>query len=173
VPAEEDHLWTFPPFQGVVAGSRIWGRGAMDDKYNVLALLEASEILMKKGYQPERSLYFAFGHDEEVSGYRGARHIGELLEKRQLEFEFLLDEGTPLLTDPLLPGLNLPVALVGLSEKGWATLALKVNGTGGHSSAPPDHTAIGILSQAIVAVERNPLPPKFDGPARLMVCATP
>jgi len=131
--------------------------------------MEAVEILMKRGYRPERTIFFAYGHDEEISGNEGQKYISDLLRRRGLQFEFILDEGTTMLTDPLLPGLNFVTAIVGVSEKGWSTLRLRVNGTGGHSSAPPDHTAIGILSKALVAVEEYPLPPKFEGPARLMV----
>jgi len=60
------------------------------------------------------------------------------------------------------------MAMVGLSEKGMAAIQLQINSTGGHSSTAPDHTAIGLLSEAVVNIERNPLPLKLDGPGRCL-----
>src|SRR5438046_8401282 len=71
-PGTEDR-WTEPPFAGRISGGFVWGRGAMDDKGNLLALLEAVERLVGAGIAPRRTIYLAFGHDEEVGGRRGAR----------------------------------------------------------------------------------------------------
>src|SRR5262245_46596759 len=71
--------WQQPPFEGRLAEGYIWGRGAMDDKSGTLAILEAVEMLAAEGFQPERTIYLAFGHDEEVGGYKGAARIAALL----------------------------------------------------------------------------------------------
>jgi carboxypeptidase PM20D1 len=63
-----DADWTHGPFGGVVADGYIWGRGAMDDKGSLIAILEAADALAKSGWTPKRTIIFAFGHDEEVSG---------------------------------------------------------------------------------------------------------
>lgn len=147
--------WRFPPFGGAIEDGVIWGRGAMDDKVTVFALLEAMESLLESGLQPQRTLYFAFGHDEEIGGPMGAAAMAELLEQEGVEFEFVLDEGG-VITQGSFPGIDAPVALVGVAEKGFVNLRLTVNAPGGHSSQPPDHTAAGILSHAIVALESHP-----------------
>ncbi|WOJ93024.1 M20 family peptidase [Congregibacter variabilis] len=147
--------WRFPPFSGAIEDGVIWGRGAMDDKVTVFALLEAMGSLLESGLQPQRTLYFAFGHDEEIGGPMGAAAMAELLEDEGVEFEFVLDEGG-VITQGSFPGIEAPVALVGIAEKGFVNLRLTVNAPGGHSSQPPDHTAAGILSQAIVALESHP-----------------
>lgn len=69
--------------------------------------------------RPERSLYLAFGHDEEVGGDRGAGAIARLLESRGVTLDFILDEGGPILTDglPSLLRAPTPIALVGTAEK--------------------------------------------------------
>ncbi len=131
--------WVHPPFEGRIADGFIWGRGAMDNKGGVLAQLEAVELLLGEGYQPERTVYLAFGEDEEVGGRSGAARIADLLATRGVELEYVLDEGGGVVTG-VLP-LTAPVALVGIAEKGYISLALSAVGEGGHSShaASADH----------------------------------
>ena len=155
--------WTYPPFSGQIAGGYIWGRGAMDDKVNVLAILEAIEHLLAAGFQPQRTLYLAFGHDEEVGGENGAAKIASLLRSRHVRLEYVLDEGGNI-TDGIISGLSSPVALIGIAEKGYVSVELSVDSPGGHSSTPPAHTAIGILSSAIHKLEQAPFPSRLAEP---------
>jgi carboxypeptidase PM20D1 len=163
---EED--WTHPPYGGVLADGYVWGRGTMDDKVSVISILEAVEALLAEGYQPERTVYLAFGHDEEVGGVRGASAIAQLLESRDAEpYAFVLDEGGAVVRG-MIPGIEDAVAVVGIAEKGYVNLELVVEGEGGHSSTPPEHTNIGILAEAIGELEENPFPAELEGPARDM-----
>jgi len=160
--------WLQPPFGGVVTGGEIWGRGALDDKSSVMALMEAVEYLTQRGFQPRRTIYLAFGHDEEVGGPDGAANIAAALAARNAEpYAFVLDEGGAI-ADGMLPGLNGPVAIVGVAEKGFVSLELKVQGEGGHSSTPPDHTNIGILAAAITRLENHQFPARLNGAAAAM-----
>src|SRR5690606_29924888 len=68
VPVLEPAAWTHPPFAGTIADGYVWGRGAMDDKSSLMGLLEAVEQLLAAGFQPQRTVYLAFGHDEETGG---------------------------------------------------------------------------------------------------------
>src|SRR5210317_95982 len=79
VPIEEitRDEWTHPPFDGVVDDGIIWGRGSVDDKFTVIALMEAMELLLSEGVRPRRSIYLAFGHDEEVGGKEGAAEVAK------------------------------------------------------------------------------------------------
>lgn len=168
VPVEEEtrHQWEIAPFSGQIKEGVIWGRGSLDDKASVLGILEAVELLLRAGYQPERSIYLAFGHDEEVSGIHGAKAIAAEFEKEGIRFEFVLDEGMVMIEDAF-PGLPVPVALVGLAEKGYVSLKLEVDlMQGGHSSMPPDQTSIGILSEALTKLQNHPFPAKLEGPVR-------
>ncbi len=153
---EED--WRQPPFGGRIADGHIWGRGALDDKSSVMAILEAIEHLVSEGFQPRRTIYLAFGHDEEVGGHEGARVIAETLFERRLDpFAFVLDEGGFIgegLSDQI-PG---KVAVIGIAEKGFVSLELVVEADGGHSSTPPEHTALGILAKAVTRLEENQFP---------------
>ena len=164
VPGTEDR-WEHPPFGGVIADGFVWGRGAIDDKFGVLAVLEAVEHLLQTGFAPTRTVYLAFGHDEEVGGPNGAVAMAELLRERGVKPEFVLDEGGAILVD-VVPGIDAAIAAIGIAEKGSVTLQLSVKATGGHSSTPPKHTAIGILSRAITRLEDNPMPRELRGAAR-------
>lgn len=159
--------WQAPPFEGVVRDGFIWGRGAWDDKGNLYAMMEAAEQLVKDGFRPKRTIYFAFGHDEEVSGLNGAKAIAETLKSRGVRLDFVLDEGL-LVTEGILKGLDKSAALIGVSEKGYLSLTLTARATPGHSSMPPRTTAIGTLSAALAKLEANRLPAGFRGPVAEM-----
>lgn len=163
VPGENLEKWTHPPFDGVIADDIIWGRGAMDNKVNVIGLMEAAEHLLRQGHQPRRSVYFCFGHDEEVGGLRGAKAIVEYLKEQQVQPSFVLDEGG-IISDGIIPGLSAPAALIGTGEKGYVTLHLRVEMDGGHSSSPENESAIDVMSQAIVRLKENPFPAEISPP---------
>jgi carboxypeptidase PM20D1 len=165
-PGTEDS-WTHPPFGGVVEGGFVWGRGAMDDKGALIAVMEAVELLLSEGFKPRRTIHLAFGHDEEVGG-TGAAAIAGLLEVEGVRPYFVLDEGGAIV-EGMLPGLTQPLATVGVAEKGAVSVPLTVEVDGGHSSMPPRHTAIGILSRALVRLEDNPVPGGIQGPFRDML----
>ncbi|MDR3207340.1 MAG: M20/M25/M40 family metallo-hydrolase [Oscillospiraceae bacterium] len=157
VPAEEG--WQHPPFAGDIADGYVWGRGALDCKNVMTCLLEAAEALLAIGFQPDRDIYFAFGHDEETGGQEGAVTMAKLFALRNLRFALVLDEGTALKRGLL--SLRRPVAEVGVSEKGFMNVRLTTQSAGGHASKPPRHTALGYLSEAICRVEFKPRPPRL------------
>ena len=156
VPVDNETLakWTHAPFSGTVADGQIWGRGAIDDKSTVMALMEAMELAQSQGKRPKRSLYFAFGHDEEIGGTQGAQKIAEYLQKQGIHFGFVLDEGG-LILDGVIQTVDQPVAIIGIAEKGFMNIRLVAERPGGHSSMPPDNTGPGILAQAIVKLEEK------------------
>jgi len=159
VPVSEDTLpnWQVPPFDGVIADGFIWGRGALDDKQSLVALMEAAEAMIAAGVQPSRDVWFIFGEDEEVGGRLGARAATAHLQAQGVRFAWMLDEGS-MIFDGVLPGLALPVASINVAEKGYLTLDLIASGQSGHSSLPPSETAVGILANAIARLEAAPMP---------------
>ena len=170
VPVAETNknLWTQPPFDGKIEDDYIWGRGALDDKLSVFGWLETAEQLLAEGYQPERTVYFAFGHDEETSGQNGAKSIARYFQQKEISFAYVLDEGY-MVVEKALPGLSSPVAIIGIAEKGYLSLELKVQlSEGGHSSMPPDETAITILGDAIKKLQENPFPMKINGATKAL-----
>lgn len=156
VPVEPgtEALWTHPPFSGTVADGSIWGRGAIDDKGSLMAILEALEYLLAAGATPPCDVYLAFGHDEEVSGFGGARAIADLLQSRAVALDYVLDEGGAI-TLGAIPGTEVPLATIGVAEKGYVSVRLLARSEGGHSSMPPRRTAIGRLARAVARLEEH------------------
>ncbi len=171
VPESEEPRWTHNPWGGEIADGFIWGRGSLDVKCGVVGMLEAVEHLLQKGFLPECDVYLAFGHDEEIGGKNGNQQIAVALRGRGVRFRFVLDEGGVIVSHTI-PGLESPMALVAVAEKGYATARLSVrlsDEARGHSSMPPPQTAVGILAAAISKVEAKPLPASFSGPVGLML----
>ncbi|GAB3932267.1 M20 family peptidase [Larkinella terrae] len=154
-------MWKRPPFGGLSEGGFLYGRGTLDDKSSVLAQLEAVEWLLGTGFQPERTIMLAYGQDEEVTGFRGAQTIAAALERRKIALEYVLDEGGIIKTDGI-PGLTKPVALIGIGEKGYASIELTTVSKGGHSSMPPKQTSIGLVADAVSKLEKHPFPARLD-----------
>jgi carboxypeptidase PM20D1 len=167
VPVEPgtEKKWTHPPFSGEIADGYVWGRGTLDDKVSVLGVLEGVELLLARGFQPERTVLLAFGHDEEVGGFRGAAAIARLLESRGVRPELILDEGG-VIAKGMVPGIEAPIALISTAEKGFVTVELTARSPGGHSSMPPRHTAIGLVAAAVQELETHPMPARIDGAVR-------
>ena len=159
-------LWKKPPFSGLVEAGFVWGRGSLDNKSNLITQLEAVEALLKAGFKPRRTVYFVFGHDEEVGGQQGAVPIVALFKQRGVQLDFVLDEGLAV-TEGILPGVNQPLALIGLAEKGSVSLKLVAQAPPGHSSMPPatGQSAIGMLSAALTRLDNKPLPGGIQGAA--------
>jgi len=161
VPIEEStrNQWHFEPFGGNIKDGYICGRGTTDDKINLISILESTEKLLKENFEPARTIYFVFGHDEEIGG-KGAIEIAALLKSRNIKADLIIDEGG-IVTKEKVPGISKPVALIGTSEKGYMSLEFSVNKKGGHSSMPENETAIDILTKAIVKLRANPFDAKF------------
>ena len=161
--------WQAEPFAGTLRDGFVWGRGAWDDKANLISQMEAIELLANAGFKPRRTIYLAFGADEEVGGLRGAKAIAKLLADRQVKLDFVIDEGL-LITEGVLPGLKAPAAIIGIAEKGFMSVALGVGATPGHSSMPPPEgtSAIAMMSAALGRLDNNQFPSRIQGVAREM-----
>jgi carboxypeptidase PM20D1 len=151
----------------VIRNGGVWGRGAWDDKCNLVTQLQAVEMLLASGFRPRQTVYLAFGADEEVNGLRGATQIVQLLQQRQVKLDFAMDEGL-LIAEGLMPGIDRPIALVGVAEKGYASVVLKAHGKPGHSSMPPapGTSAIAVMSEGLAKLDRQQLPGGIRGVAR-------
>lgn len=161
VPPGDPETWERPAFSGEISGDRIHGRGTLDDKGMLAAWMEAVDRLAASGFRPERSLYLAFGGDEETTGTRGGGKASKLFAERGLSFAFVLDEGGAVAVDQLKFFTSRPVAMIGSAEKGYLTLKLRSTGMPGHASSPPKYSAVGRLSAALAAIERNPHPARL------------
>ena len=159
-PATLDN-WTHPPFSGAIADGIVWGRGPLDIKSQITCTLDAVEELLKTDYQPERTIYLGYGHDEEIGGLKGANFVSKYMEEKGIRLAGVIDEGG-MVAEKMLPGVDVPIALIGTAEKGYVTMELSVEDEPGHASTPPKNTAIGILAKAISRLEDNPLPANME-----------
>lgn len=163
VPVVEEN-WEKGPFSGEIDGQFIWGRGTLDDKGSLISIMEAVEKLIEEGIIPERTVYLAFGDDEEVLG-KGAQTLAATLKSRGVEAETVIDEGMSI-TSGIVPMISEQVALIGTSEKGYLTVELTSKCNGGHSSMPESVTAISLLSKAIVKITETQPAPEFTLPVK-------
>jgi carboxypeptidase PM20D1 len=170
VPVTADTLndWKHLPFSGAIAGGAVWGRGAIDDKGSLIALFEALDALARGGFKPKRTIIIVSGHDEEVGG-TGATAVAALLAKRGIKAQFTLDEGGIIAMDA--PIINGKAAMIGIAEKGYATLKITANAVGGHSSMPPKETGVVNLAKAVIAINDNEFPAELNGPGKKMLQA--
>jgi carboxypeptidase PM20D1 len=163
VPAGDTASWEKNPFSGENDGQYIWGRGTLDDKAEMISIMEAVEKLLSEGYEPERTIYLSFGHDEEISGLRGARTIAQSMKEKGVEAEFILDEGMVIAVG-MVPMMKKPVALIGTSEKGYLSVKLTIEMAGGHSSTPEKESALIVLNRAIYKLVNKQMKAKISEP---------
>lgn len=161
IPGTEE-LWTHPPFAGDVADGYVWGRGTIDDKGPLIAIMHAATLLLEQGFQPQQTVYLSFGHDEEKGGPLGAAGVAAHLKSQGVQLGWSLDEGSFIL-DGVIPGMDKPVAMINVAEKGYTTIDLVAHAVGGHSSMPPSESAVSKLAQAILKLHNAPLPGGLDG----------
>jgi carboxypeptidase PM20D1 len=156
VEKETEKDWCFEPFSGKISDGYVWGRGALDMKSQLMGILEAVEGLIIQGFKPRKTIYLAFGHDEEVGGYLGNAEMASYLQSKGIKLSMVLDEGGFIIKNAIA-GMSCPAALIGIAEKGMTTLELSAESNVGHSSMPPNSTAIGRLAKAIYILEKKQL----------------
>lgn len=152
VPSDTVASWTHPPFSGHYDGKLIWGRGSSDCKNSLTGILEALELLIAAGFKPTRTIVLSFGFDEESSGHEGAGHLSEFLLKKlgKDSIAVIVDEGAGVSS---MWGATF--ATPGVAEKGYIDVNIVVRMPGGHSSIPPNHNGIGVMSELITHIEAN------------------
>ncbi len=149
--------WTHPPFEGVDDGEFIWGRGALDMKNHLIAVMESVEDLLAEGFEPVRDVYICLGHNEEVmsSDHSGAVIMCDYFHNNGIHLDCVIDEGGAILPVNVKGVINKNLAGIGVAEKGYADFEISVNAKGGHSSQAPNHTALGHLADIIKDIENN------------------
>lgn len=145
--------WTYPPFSGQIAEGKLWGRGTLDTKGGLWAMMQAADELAAEGFIPSRDIYFVSTCTEETTG-AGAAAIVSALEARGIHFEMLFDEGGMIMHDPI-GGADGTFAMVGMGEKGCCDLRFTAKSNGGHASTPGKNTPLVRLGKFMAEVERT------------------
>jgi len=168
VPPQEEG-WKYPPFSAEIADGCIWGRGSFDMKSQLVSIFEATEMHLRQGKQPARTMYFCFGHDEEFAG-EGAQAMCRVLQSEGVEFEFVFDEGMNLL-DASMIGMEGPLALVGVCEKGWVNAKISVKGEAGHAAMPPKETTAVTLAKGVAKLNKHQMKARFTPAVNMLIKA--
>lgn len=145
--------WKYPAFSGEIAEGKVWGRGTLDTKGNLWAIMQAAEELLADGFMPARDIYFMTTRNEETTG-NGANEISNTLKERGIHFDMVLDEGGMIVIDPMA-GVNGKFAMIGLGEKGQADLKFIARSKGGHASTPGKNTPLVRLGKFMAEVEKS------------------
>ena len=154
--------WEKAPFEGIIEGETLWGRGTLDTKSTLNGCLQAAEKLIGEGFVPNNDIYLCFAGDEEISGPSCPAIVDEFA-RRGINVQLVVDEGGAVV-EKVFPGVSDRVAVIGIAEKGMLNLSYTVKSKGGHASAPPAHTPIGILSNACAKLESKPFKANFTAP---------
>lgn len=166
---EDETKWTYPPFSGTVVNDTIYGRGALDMKNILFAMLDASERLIEKNFIPERDIFFAFGFDKEVGGKEGAVQIANYFKDNCFTFDAVYDEGG-LLSTTGISGISNNVALIGVAEKGKSSIRIRAHGPGGHASMPPLKNPLATVANVISSLENKQMQPMLTDPIYNLLC---
>lgn len=160
VPAPDEAMWEYAPFSGAIENGYIYGRGTLDMKSTLIALMEAMEHLIIQGTALERDIYFCFGHDEEIPTTEGAQKIVEWMQEREITPAFVIDEGGIMLDGAPLD-IKHTFAFIGTSEKGYVDMEIKQTSSSGHSSIPIYPTTAARLAESLLKIEKSPMKPIF------------
>lgn len=157
VPGTEED-WTHDAYSGHIDDTYVWGRGTLDVKEMLTGELEAVELALTRGGQPQRTVILAFGEDEECL-QQGSRALARTLEERKIRPAFLIDEGPYTFLDGAdygAPGRAFKA--VELGEKGYCDVRFTARSAGGHSSNPFGGTSLASVCEAVARVAGEPWP---------------
>ena len=162
VPVDESAPWQHPPFGAEIPDGAVWGRGTLDDKGSLVGICAAVERLLAEDFVPARDLWLSFGAREEVSGPDASAAVEELRSHGVAPW-FVLDEGGAI-AHQAFPGVEPPLGVIGVSEKGTTTIELRAEGRGGHSSTPAPGGPTARIARAVVRLEKRQFAPSLPEP---------
>ena len=166
VVSAEESMWSRPAFEAVIEGDTMYGRGTLDTKVTLNAIMQAAEKLIQENFKPSNDIYLAFSGNEEING-DGAVKIVNYFKENNIVPAMVSDEGGAVV-EKVFPGVDKPCALVGIAEKGLCNIKFSFDGKGGHASAPPAHTGIGKLGKVCTDIENSPFKMNLSPAAKNM-----
>ena len=136
--------WTVDPFGAVHKDGYVYGRGAVDDKDNVVACLMLMLTLKRQGVKLDRDVIFLAESGEEGFANAGIKHV---IDKHwdEIDCEFALAEGGGGLIKNGKPHL----VRLATTEKVGRSVRLVARGTSGHGSIPRPDNAVVRLAAAV------------------------
>jgi len=146
--------WKYPPFSATREGGYVYGRGATDDKDNVVACLMVMLMLKRMNTPLDRDVIFLAEASEEGGGTDG---IGYMVKEHfdEIDAEYCFAEGGGVVRS----SGKIQYAAVATTEKISRGARLVARGISGHGSVPLRSNAIVHLANAVakVAAWRTPV----------------
>lgn len=133
-------LWRYPPFSGIVADGRLWGRGASDTKGTLAIQLYAPIILRNAGLLPRGDTVTACVVAEESPGYGT---------QMQCKDSFLL-------TDYAILG-EATENDIAIASRGRCCICIRISGRACHAAAVSGNTVFDYLERLLPALKTVPL----------------
>ena len=136
--------WKFPPFSATRDGGYVYGRGVLDNKWQVAANMETMLLLKRRGIPLDRDVIFVAEAGEEAATGPGIEY---LVNERwnEIDAEYCIAEAG----EVLRRGGQLRYAMTETAEKQPKGARLVARGPSGHGSRPLRSSAILHLAQAI------------------------
>lgn len=128
VPSGPEGAWQIPPFDAVVDGDMLHGRGAADMKGSLAAMLSACERFITANENYEGSLAFLITSDEEDVATDGTVKVMDELDRRGTKIDYCV------IGEPSSTKIVGDVVRVG--RRGSLNGSLKVRGVQGHVAYP-------------------------------------
>ncbi len=150
--------WQDDPFIFREKDGYYWGRGSVDNKAGVVAIIRSLIDLKRSGMKPKRDIIVLFTGDEETAG-DGAR-LASTQWRSLIEAEFALNTdagGGGFTADGKSLGYGLQTA-----EKSYRTYTFTARNKGGHSSRPRSDNAIYDLSTALSRLAAHRFAPEMN-----------
>ncbi len=150
VPVGDETHWKHPPFEGVIEGGCLYGRGAEDMKANIAAAMSAAVDFLSKTPDYKGSISFLLTGDEEGPAVNGTAKVLDWMSKNeQLPDKCVVIEPTA----KSIPGDTLKVG-----RRGSINGQLIVKGVQGHAAYPSKaQNPLPGLVQLLGALVENPL----------------
>lgn len=153
--------WTHPPFSATREGGYVYGRGAVDDKDNVVAGLMMMLMLKRMNVPLDRDVIFLA-----ESGEEGATRVGIQLVTREhfpkIDAEYCLAEGG----NVTRVGGRVKFASVQTLEKIPRGIELTARGPAGHGSVPLRGNAVVHLAAAVAKIGAHRTPIRLNETTR-------
>ena len=143
--------WERDPFTPVIENGYVFGRGSVDNKFELSMITAVMANLKRQGWKPKRDVILAFSGDEETAMVSTQKLAAQF---KDAELVLNGDAGGGLLSEegqPVVYGLQ-------AGEKTYADFTLTVTNPGGHSSRPGKVNAINQLAAALDRIGKYQFP---------------
>lgn len=157
----EPELWSVDPFEGVIRGDYLYGRGSFDDKGGIAVFAAAAMRLARAHVPLTRDVVLVFEGDEEGGDF-GIEWLAEN-HWDKLDAAYSLNEGGTMSTDD---AGHVRLAAVTVRDKISLSVVLRTRGVSTHSSRPQPPSAIDRLARALSRISRHRSKPKLSGLTR-------